>query len=260
MDIETFKPVSTSPPTSPNSKNFYGLLSDLLIQEVTEPFFQSVLDLSISAIPTARAGTMRILRNDHYHFVAACGYDLQELQKITFSLEESLLPAKPDQNSVIFQDLEKFNQTILDDERYLLLQTAGRVVDIKETLLIPIHQQGQIIATLALDNFANVGAFTKEDVGVGEQLGVVLGLGLKLQDYQEQLAKFEKPKILNEQGTDLEVSLCPRDVDILNCICEGLSDKQVAQKLGLQFSTTRNYVRRLYERIRVNSRLNLRMP
>ena len=256
MDIETFKPVSTFLPTSPKSKNFFVLLTDLLIQEVSEPFFQKVLDLSISAIPVAQAGSMMVLRGECYHFVAARGYNLQKLQTINLSLDESILLAEPNRNSFPLHNLDSFNETRLDAERQQVLQIAGRVAEIRETLVIPVWQQGQIIATLSLDNFDYVSAFTREDIETGEQLGVVLGLGLRLQNYQEQVAEFGKLKSLNEQSLDsLEVPLCPRDVDILNCICEGLSDKQIARKLGLQFSTTRNYVRRLYERLGVNSRI-----
>jgi DNA-binding CsgD family transcriptional regulator len=255
MDIETGLNVSTSIPTSPKSKNFFGLLIDLLIQEVNELFFQRVLDLSISAIPIAQAGSMMVLRGEHYHFVAANGYNLQELQKITLSLDESILLAEPNRNSFLLHNLDSFNEIRLDAERQQVLQIAGRVAEIRETLVIPVWQQEQIIATLSLDNFDYVSAFTRENIETGEQLGVVLGLGLRLQNYQEQVAEFGKTKPLNEQSPDgLEVPLCPRDVDILNCIYEGLSDKQIARKLGLQFSTTRNYVRRLYERLGVNSR------
>ncbi|MGL4609352.1 MAG: response regulator transcription factor [Trueperaceae bacterium] len=237
---------------SRNSKKIWALLSDLLMQEVTEQLFQKILDLGIQSVSIAKAGSMMLLLGQHYHFVAAYSYDLQELKKVTLRLDESIVSAEPQRAAFVLRDLKGFNSTKLDIERQQILQRATGRNKIKETLVVPVYQQGQIIATLALDNIDSNSTFTKQHIFMGERLGLILGLGLKLQNYQ--MTKFENRGASSKLSKTVDISLCPRDLDILQCICDGLSDKQIAQKLGLELSTTKNYVKRLYRTIGVNRR------
>ena len=48
--------------------------------------------------------------------------------------------------------------------------------------------------------------------------------------------------------------LSPRQVQILSLISEGLSDKEIAQRLGMSARTVDSHLRRLYERHSVHSR------
>jgi DNA-binding CsgD family transcriptional regulator len=254
MEMETFNTVSTSPPTFPKAENFFGLLTDILIQDVSEAFFQRLLDLTIGEISNAQAGSMMVLQGERYHFVSANGYNLQELQKVTLSLDESILLAEPYRKSFLLHNFEKFNQTNLDLDRCQILQNAGRVPEIKETLLIPIRQQSQTVATLSLDNFDNVKAFTPQEVAMGEHLGVVLGLALKLQVYQQRFPQSEIPRQHHQSSVISDVPLCPRDKDILMYLIEGLSNKKIAAKLDIADNTVRNYLQSLYRKIKVHSR------
>jgi DNA-binding CsgD family transcriptional regulator len=254
MEMETFNTVPTLLSTSQKTENFFRLLTDLLIQEVSEPFFQNLLDLTVSEIFTAQAGSVMVLQGKRYHFVATNGYNLQELQKVTLSLEESILRAEPCQNSFLLRNLDRFNQENLDLERFRVLQKTGRVGEIKETLLIPIRQEGQIIATLSLDSFSNSASFTKPEIKAGERLGTLLGLALKFHGYQEQISSHQTSVKSKKTQAILDTALCPRDEDVLECIIEGLSNKKIAGKLGLSDTTTRNYVARLFRKLGVHSR------
>jgi DNA-binding CsgD family transcriptional regulator len=50
------------------------------------------------------------------------------------------------------------------------------------------------------------------------------------------------------------VHLSPRQIQILSLISEGLSDKEIAQRLGMSARTVDSHTRRLYEKHAVHSR------
>ncbi|MBL9100878.1 MAG: response regulator transcription factor [Myxococcales bacterium] len=52
-------------------------------------------------------------------------------------------------------------------------------------------------------------------------------------------------------------ALPPRVGKIARLVIDGLTDKQIAQRVGLTFSTVRTYVRQIYRRVGVHSRVGL---
>ena len=52
-------------------------------------------------------------------------------------------------------------------------------------------------------------------------------------------------------------ALPPRLAKIAALVIHGLTDKQIAQRVGLTFSTVRTYVRQIYRRMGVHSRVGL---
>jgi len=51
----------------------------------------------------------------------------------------------------------------------------------------------------------------------------------------------------------LEIELSPREHEVLTCLVEGLSYKQVAAELCISIDTVRSHIRRLYRKLRVHS-------
>lgn len=51
--------------------------------------------------------------------------------------------------------------------------------------------------------------------------------------------------------------LPPRLAKIASLVIDGLTDKQIAQRTGLTFSTVRTYVRQIYRRLGVHNRVGL---
>lgn len=225
------------------AESMLGLLSDLWHQGVTQRFFQQVLDVGIALLPPAQAGSIMLRQGQCYRYIAACGYDLQALSKVTLPARvlDALLTS--DWSAFCLHDLDGLNADHLDSQSQGVLQTAGRTDAIQETLVLPIGQHKQTLAVLTLDNFDGVGAFCDRDMVMAQRLGVLLGLGLKLQKDEQALPPAHEAPSLGQ-----------RDKDVLQGICEGLTDKQMAERLGLEVTTTRNYVRRLYKKIGVHSR------
>ena len=52
-------------------------------------------------------------------------------------------------------------------------------------------------------------------------------------------------------------ALPPRLAKVASLVINGLTDKQIAQRIGLTFSTVRTYVRQLYRRLGVHNRVGL---
>ncbi|MGL4610646.1 MAG: response regulator transcription factor [Trueperaceae bacterium] len=241
------------------TKNFLNLLSDLLYQEVTEGFFQELLDLTIHEIASAQAGSLMVLQNERYHFVAATGYDLKELQHITLSLEESILFSHPCQDSYVLSNFQTFNETKLDEERAAIFLNAGEVTTIKETLLIPVRQQGQTVAMVYLDNFERKNVFRPYEIETAEELGVIFGLGIKFQSYQQQLSvyqEFAAETQIEKEG--LKAHLTPRQKDVLLNLAEGLNNKEIAKKLQVSEYTIGDHLKKIYLKIGVHSRSKAR--
>jgi len=53
---------------------------------------------------------------------------------------------------------------------------------------------------------------------------------------------------------DESVDLSQRERDVLNGLAEGLAYKQIADQLGVSIHTVRNYIRRIYEKLHVQTR------
>ncbi len=64
------------------------------------------------------------------------------------------------------------------------------------------------------------------------------------------VASFQKTGRVGEKLP----SLSPRAEMVLNCLSKGLTYKQIADQLGISIDTIRTYLRRIYEKLHVQSR------
>jgi DNA-binding NarL/FixJ family response regulator len=75
---------------------------------------------------------------------------------------------------------------------------------------------------------------------------------LALQRARQELPNAPAP----ESGAELP-KLSERQLAIGRCVCQGLSDKEIAQELGVAFSTVRTQLSRMFEKLDVHSRTQL---
>jgi DNA-binding NarL/FixJ family response regulator len=54
-----------------------------------------------------------------------------------------------------------------------------------------------------------------------------------------------------------DLSLPPRQAQILRCVLDGMSDKQIAKAVGISFGTVRTHLSRLFERCGSKDRVEL---
>jgi DNA-binding NarL/FixJ family response regulator len=64
------------------------------------------------------------------------------------------------------------------------------------------------------------------------------------------VASFQK----NAPAAAKQTHLSPREETVLNCLAKGLTYKQIADQLGISIDTIRTYLRRIYEKLHVQSR------
>jgi DNA-binding NarL/FixJ family response regulator len=64
------------------------------------------------------------------------------------------------------------------------------------------------------------------------------------------VASFQK----SNQTGEKHVHLSPREEMVLNCLAKGLTYKQIADQLEISIDTIRTYLRRIYEKLHVQSR------
>jgi DNA-binding NarL/FixJ family response regulator len=65
------------------------------------------------------------------------------------------------------------------------------------------------------------------------------------------VASFQKA---GRSGAEQAAALSPREQMVLNCLAKGLAYKQIADQLGISVTTIRTYLRRIYEKLHVQSR------
>ncbi|SFL44609.1 two component transcriptional regulator, LuxR family [Gracilibacillus orientalis] len=79
--------------------------------------------------------------------------------------------------------------------------------------------------------------------------------GLSLQD---QVAAKVMPALLeNEEKVTIDPTLTPRERAILKCIGEGLSNKEMAERLGLSVGTVKNQTSQILDKLELRDRTQL---
>jgi DNA-binding NarL/FixJ family response regulator len=65
------------------------------------------------------------------------------------------------------------------------------------------------------------------------------------------VASFQKRE---QTGAEQGELLSPRELTVLDCLTKGLAYKQIADQLGITVPTIRSYLRRIYEKLHVQTR------
>ncbi|MFN2118661.1 MAG: response regulator [Candidatus Promineifilaceae bacterium] len=69
---------------------------------------------------------------------------------------------------------------------------------------------------------------------------------------QKRAARFGN-RLTNEDGGS-ESSLTPREMEILELICLGVSNKDISRRLGISYQTVKNHVTAIFRKLGVNDR------
>lgn len=147
-------------------------------------------------VPGAQAGSVLVRENDRFVYVAAVGYELEELRKVTFSVEEEEEWVRRDKSHLIFmgEDIMRFDDAVLKDERVDLLGKVGGIKKIKAAPVIPVRIKDELMLVLNLDNFERNDAFDENSIIMAKVLGNVLGIIFSRLELENQLR--EKNQLL----------------------------------------------------------------
>ncbi|MGC1300050.1 MAG: LuxR C-terminal-related transcriptional regulator [Alloacidobacterium sp.] len=70
----------------------------------------------------------------------------------------------------------------------------------------------------------------------------------------EALATSHNPSLVNAQSID---QLSKREMEVVCCVAQGLTNREIAKSLGLSEHTVKNYLFRVYDKLGVSSRVEL---
>jgi len=86
------------------------------------------------------------------------------------------------------------------------------------------------------------------------QSGQIWANSQQLRLVLEALAHTVPPRLVDAQGADL---LTQREQDVVACIAEGLSNREVAKRLKLSEHTVKNYLLHIFDKLGVSSRVEV---
>lgn len=167
----------------------FANITSMLLSEQTEEVYQEVLNKAIKLIPGAQAGSILINENGRFKYVAAVGYDLELLKKVTFTVEEEEVWLSKGRGLpiIVRSDVLEVDESVIKDERRQILRKAGGIVGIKSVLIIPVRFEGELKLILNLDNFEREDAFDENSIIIATALANMLGTVFKRIELERQL-------------------------------------------------------------------------
>jgi len=123
---------------------------------------------------------------------------------------------------------------------------------IKSIACLPVLFQGIPVGVIYMENSLLERAFIPERLELLKVLSAQLVTVRKLQDYLEG-----KPEERKEAASPLIESLTGRETEVLQLITEGLSNKEIAERLGLSGNTVKGYVKNIYGKLGANRRVQV---
>jgi diguanylate cyclase (GGDEF)-like protein len=171
-------------------------IASKLLSGQSENVYQDVLEGAMKIVPGAQAGSVLVRENDRFVYVAAVGYELEELRKVTFSVEEEEEWVRRDKSHLIVvrEDIMRFDDAVLKDERVDFLGKVGGIKKIKAALVIPVRIKDELMLVLNLDNFERNDAFDENSIIMAKVLANVLGIIFSRLELENQLR--EKNQLL----------------------------------------------------------------
>jgi DNA-binding CsgD family transcriptional regulator len=131
---------------------------------------------------------------------------------------------------------------------------------LKQTLLYAAAG-GVLIAILKLIEYKHfIHAYPTEVYGgivalIFTTVGVILGLRWTKVVVKEVRVRHDGPFVLNRQELE-ELGITQREHEILGLIAQGLSNKEIGEKLFVSENTVKSHSSRLFEKMDVNRRVN----
>ena len=178
---------------------YLGEIASKLLSGQTENVYQDVLEKAMKIVPGAQAGSVLVRENDRFVYVAAVGYELEELQKVSFTVEEEEEWVRGERSHVIVlrgdKDIGEFDEVLLkDNKRVSIMVNFGRIREIKVTLIIPVRIKDELMLVLNLDNFERNDAFDENSIIMAKVLANMLGIIFNRLELENQLK--EKNQLL----------------------------------------------------------------
>lgn len=152
--------------------------------------YQVLLEGAIDIVPGAQGGSVLVRENERYFYVAAVGYDLKELSKISFTVQE--ISQWISEDFFIRKNLKQYDESNVSAERLEILKKFGRIDEIKATLIVPVKINSEVVILFNLDNFEKEDAFTEESVKLAKLFANHLAIVMQRINLEKQLLEEQE--------------------------------------------------------------------
>ena len=174
------------------------LLNDLLAREFGDDLYNHVLSHAVAHVPGAEGGSVVVQREDgRYHYVAAVAYDLESLRPLAYDADE--LAQTRGTGATVLRP--SYDNTHHKPEVQQVLQTVGRVDEIRATLVAPVEVAGERLGYLHLDSFSDPTAFDDGAIELASLLAGTVGMALQRLRLERDL-KHERTKLAHMASHD----------------------------------------------------------
>lgn len=151
------------------------LSMDLLKHHENEQIYQKMLEKMIQTIPNAQGGSVLIKKDDKFRYVAAVGFDLNELSKISFEDNVERIWIKPPYTLKKRKDIITIYDKV-DPGMLPLMRKVGKIDNIMCTVSVPIEINGETVLIINFDNFSDENAFNQASVELARLFANYLGV------------------------------------------------------------------------------------
>lgn len=145
--------------------------------------------------------------------------------------------------TVILDD--NMNTGIFSKDSYIMKHRPGSIV------CMPLLFQDIFIGVLYLENNITTEVFTSEKVDMLRTLSNQMAYIKKLRYFIEKENDNTKPEV----AVTLVDPLTTRELEVLQLIASGMSNKEIANSLGVTVSTTKTHIINIYGKLGVNRRV-----
>lgn len=165
-------------------------LTGKYLQGKIEQPYQALLEKAIEIVPGAQGGTVLVKENERYKYVAAFGYDLKELSKISFTIQE--ISQWTAGEFFIRTDLKQYDESNMPQDRLEIFKKYGRIDEIKSNLIVPVKIESQIMLLFNLDNFEKADAFRGNSIELARLFANHLAIVLHRINLEKQLKEQQE--------------------------------------------------------------------
>ncbi len=143
-------------------ESMFNLTQEILENEHIEDVMQLVLEESINLVKKAHAGSILIKEGKKMKFIAAKGYDLNNLKKIDLNFEDTFQANLDDlYEPTIISDLETFDISLWGEERFDEFKEKHIIA--KSCLTCSFKYKDNFFGSINLDNFEEYEIFDDND-------------------------------------------------------------------------------------------------
>lgn len=165
---------------------------EVLQNDQLEDVLQLALANAVNLIPNAHAGSILIKDGERMKYVAAQGYELENLQKISLKFEDLFQATLDDRYMpTIIKNLELFDEGHIGKEKTAKLKEEAAVIA-KSCLTCSFSYDNEFFGSINIDNFEEENIFTNNDLILIKQLAQELEIIISIHKLYEQALRLTR--------------------------------------------------------------------